>query len=92
MRAWANTPEALESLREDGSRLVVDRRTNAEIAAVLFLSHKTVETHMRISSTSSERLRGSSSLVRWNAPIAAKWRHRFKSNWAGGRSDTRARQ
>jgi DNA-binding CsgD family transcriptional regulator len=29
------------------ARLVVDRRTNPEIAATLFLSLKTVETHMR---------------------------------------------
>jgi DNA-binding CsgD family transcriptional regulator len=29
------------------ARLVVDRRTNAEIADALFVSPKTVETHMR---------------------------------------------
>jgi DNA-binding CsgD family transcriptional regulator len=29
------------------ARLVVDRKTNAEIAAALFLSPKTIETHMR---------------------------------------------
>ena len=29
------------------ARLVVDRRTNAEIANMLFVSPKTVETHMR---------------------------------------------
>jgi DNA-binding NarL/FixJ family response regulator len=29
------------------AQLVVDRRTNAEIAAELFLSTKTIESHMR---------------------------------------------
>ncbi|WP_028067477.1 response regulator transcription factor [Solirubrobacter soli] len=29
------------------ARLIVDRRTNAEIAAELFLSTKTIETHIR---------------------------------------------
>ena len=29
------------------ARLVVDRKTNPEIASELFLSHKTVETHLR---------------------------------------------
>jgi DNA-binding CsgD family transcriptional regulator len=39
--------EALSGRELEVARLVVDRRTNAEIAAELFLSLKTVETHMR---------------------------------------------
>jgi DNA-binding CsgD family transcriptional regulator len=42
--------EGLEALTErelEVARLVVDRRTNPEIARALFLSEKTVETHMR---------------------------------------------
>ena len=38
---------ALTARELEVARLVVDRRTNPEIAAVLFLSPKTVETHMR---------------------------------------------
>ena len=38
---------ALTEREEQVGRLVVDRRTNSEIAATLFLSPKTVETHMR---------------------------------------------
>ena len=39
--------EGLSPRERDVARLVVDRRTNPEIAAELFLSVKTVETHMR---------------------------------------------
>jgi DNA-binding CsgD family transcriptional regulator len=38
---------ALSGRELEVARLVVDRRTNSEIAAVLFLSLKTVESHMR---------------------------------------------
>ena len=39
--------EALTERELQVARLVVDRRTNPEIAEALFLSPKTVETHMR---------------------------------------------
>jgi DNA-binding NarL/FixJ family response regulator len=39
--------ELLTERELEVARLVVDRRTNAEIAAELFLSPKTVETHIR---------------------------------------------
>ncbi len=38
---------ALTEREEQVARLVVDRRTNSQIAEALFLSPKTVETHMR---------------------------------------------
>jgi DNA-binding CsgD family transcriptional regulator len=51
-RTRARKPDAkgVETLTErelEVARLVVDRRTNPEIASALFLSEKTVETHMR---------------------------------------------
>jgi DNA-binding CsgD family transcriptional regulator len=49
-RAASGEPELLSALtaRElDVARLVVARKTNPEIAAELFLSQKTVETHLR---------------------------------------------
>ncbi len=51
-RSRARSPdgEGLEALTErelEVARLVVDRHTNPEIASALFLSEKTIETHMR---------------------------------------------
>jgi DNA-binding NarL/FixJ family response regulator len=40
-------PETLTERELEVARLVVDRRTNPEIASTLFLSEKTIETHMR---------------------------------------------
>jgi ATP/maltotriose-dependent transcriptional regulator MalT len=39
--------ESLTARELEVAQLIVDRRTNAEIAATLFLSQKTVETHVR---------------------------------------------
>ena len=46
-RADASRLESLTDRELQVARLVVDRKTNAEIAAELFLSTKTVETHLR---------------------------------------------
>lgn len=49
-RARKPDGEGLETLTErelEVARLVVDRHTNPEIASALFLSEKTIETHMR---------------------------------------------
>ena len=46
----ASADDGLSSLTErelELARLVVDRKTNPQIAAELFLSQKTVETHLR---------------------------------------------
>jgi DNA-binding CsgD family transcriptional regulator len=39
--------ESMTEREAQVARLVVDRKTNPEIAAELFLSQKTVETHLR---------------------------------------------
>jgi DNA-binding CsgD family transcriptional regulator len=46
-KAGATGLEALTSRELQVARLVVDRKTNPQIAAELFLSQKTVETHLR---------------------------------------------
>jgi DNA-binding CsgD family transcriptional regulator len=46
-KAGATGIEALTSRELQVAQLVVDRRTNPQIAAELFLSQKTVETHLR---------------------------------------------
>jgi DNA-binding NarL/FixJ family response regulator len=46
-KADATSLESLTARELEVARLVVDRKTNPEIAAELFLSQKTVETHMR---------------------------------------------
>ena len=46
-KAGATGLEALTSRERQVARLVVDRKTNPQIAAELFLSQKTVETHLR---------------------------------------------
>jgi DNA-binding NarL/FixJ family response regulator len=46
-KAGATGLEALTARELQVARFVVDRKTNPEIAAELFLSQKTVETHLR---------------------------------------------
>jgi DNA-binding CsgD family transcriptional regulator len=46
-RSDANGIDSLTARELQVARLVVDRKTNAQIAAELFLSQKTVETHLR---------------------------------------------
>ena len=46
-KADATGIESLTERELQISRLVVDRRTNREIAAELYLSQKTIETHLR---------------------------------------------
>jgi DNA-binding NarL/FixJ family response regulator len=46
-KAGGTVLEALTSRELQVARLVVDRKTNPQIAAELFLSQKTVETHLR---------------------------------------------
>jgi DNA-binding NarL/FixJ family response regulator len=61
--------ESLTSRELQIARLVVDRKTNPEIAEVLFLSPKTVETHMRNCSASSMSPHASSSRAQSSSSI-----------------------
>ena len=46
-RSGASGLDTLTARELEIARLVVDRQTNTQIAAALFLSKKTVETHLR---------------------------------------------
>jgi DNA-binding CsgD family transcriptional regulator len=70
-RKAASASEALSELSErelEVARLVVDRKTNKEIAGELFVSLKTVEAHMRNLFRSWASPRGSRSPARSSAP------------------------
>ena len=78
-KADANGLESLTGRELQVARLVVDRKTNPEIAAELFLSQKTVETHL------PQHLPQAGRLVACRARACRRASRPCRAYWSGGR-------